>query len=335
MNSFKKIIAVISAFSMLFALASCRDEAPETTTTAAPVTTTQTVDETTEIPTEETATAAATTVETTTETTTETPTTTTAAAAATTTATTKKPTTSAKVTTTKKAPTTKKVTTTKKPTTTKKATTTKKKVTAPTKKEDIVKLYNSAAAKASTSKPGYKKSTDTKLSNLNMGLLASIDAVRETVGDFLGEGSTTETVKKGNFNGKSLVKSSLKAEDVTSATCKLSDDGKYYEISITVKNETNPLKGSSALGRFTKDYKDVDEIRSGLSEAGAGVGAITVKTTSVTIKAKINASNSRFVSITHNIKMSATLNDVKYSIAKVKTATADLETTVKYSEFKY
>ncbi len=168
-----------------------------------------------------------------------------------------------------------------------------------------------------------------------MGALAKISAVRETVGDFLGEGSTSETVKKGNFDGKSLVKSNLKASDVTSASCKLSDDGKYYEITITVKNETNPLKGSSALGRFTKDYKDVDEIRSGLADAGAGVGAITVKTTSVTIKAKINASNNRFVSLSHNIKMSATLNDVKYSIAKVKTATADLETTVKYTEFKY
>ena len=156
-----------------------------------------------------------------------------------------------------------------------------------------------------------------------------------TVGDFLGEGSTSETVKKGSFDGKKLVKSTLKAADVTSATCKLTEGGKYYEITITVKNETNPLKGSSALGRFTKDYKDVDEIRSGLAEAGASVGNITVNTTSVTIKAKISASNNRFVSLSHNIKMSASLNDVKYSIAKVKTATADLQTTVKYTDFKY
>ena len=168
-----------------------------------------------------------------------------------------------------------------------------------------------------------------------MGALAKISAARDTVGNFLGEGSTSETVKKGSFDGKKLVKSTLKASDVTNATCKLTDDGKYYEISITVKNETNPLKGSSALGRFTKDYKDADEVRSGLSEVGAGVGAITINTTSVTIKAKIGVTDNRFASLTHNIKMSATLNDVKYSIAKVKTATAELETTVKYTEFKY
>lgn len=327
MNSFKKIISLASVFSIFFAFASCKNETPEVTTTAVPETTTLSVVEQPEvtkapsttseiITTEET--TVTTTEETTTEATTENPTTTTT-----------------KPTTTKKVTTTKKITTTKKATTTKKPSTTQKKVTAPTKVADIVNLYNNAASSASKAKPGYKKSTDTVLSNLNMGALAKISAVRETVGDFLGEGSSSETVKKGSFDGKKLVKSTLKSSDVSSATCKLSNDGKYYEISITVKNETNPLKGSSALGRFTKDYKDADEIRSGLSEAGAGVGAITVKTTKVTITAKINASNNRFVSLTHSIKMSAALNDVRYSIAKVKTATADLETTVKYTEFKY
>lgn len=326
MNSFKKIISLLSVVMMLFALASCGNKTTDETTTEIPVTTvTDAVSQTEEIT--EASTAVATTEMTTEETT-----------ASTTQAetTTEKPTetTTQKITTTKKVTTTKKPTT-KKTTTTKKATTTQKKVTAPAKKEDIVKLYNSAASAASKSKPGYKKSTDTALSNLNMGALAKISAVRDTVGDFLGEGSTSETVKKGSFNGKSLVKSSLKASDITSASCKLTDDGKYYEITMTVKNETNPLKDSSALGRFTKDYKDVDEIRSGLADAGAGVGAITVETTSVTVKARISVSNNRFVSVTHNIKMAATLNDVKYSIAKVKTATANLETTVKYSDFKY
>ena len=198
-----------------------------------------------------------------------------------------------------------------------------------------MKLYNSAASAASSAKPGYKKSVNTVLSNLNMGALAKISAVRDTVGNFMGEGSSSSTVSKGTFDGKSLVKSSLKDSDVTAATCKLSSDGKYYELTLTVKNETNPLKGSSALGRFTKDYKDVDEIKSGLSEAGASVESLTVSTTKVTITAKINASNNRFVSLKHNIKMSATLNNVRYSIAKVNKATADLETTVNYTDFKY
>ena len=326
MNMIKKIIAVLSASAILFSLAACKNETPAEETTTAAVTdvtvetavqsaTTETV-VTEEITTEVTTTEEP---ETEKETTTEAPTTTQKAT----------------TTTTKKATTTKKVTTTKKATTTKKPTTTKKKVTAPAKKADIVKLYNSATAAASSSKPGYSKSVNTVLSNLNMGALAKIGAVRGAVGDFLGEGSASSTVNKGSFDGKSLVKSTLKESDVTAATCTLSSDDKYYELTITVKNETNPLKSSSALGRFTKDYKDVDEIKAGLADVGASVDSITVNTTKVTVKAKIEVSSNRLVSLEHNIKMNAVMNNVKYSIAKVGKATAELETTAKYSNFKY
>lgn len=326
MNMIKKIIAVLSASAILFSLAACKNETPAEETTTAAVTgvtvetavqsaTTETV-VTEEITTEVTTTEEP---ETEKETTTEAPTTTQKAT----------------TTTTKKATTTKKVTTTKKATTTKKPTATKKKVTAPAKKADIVKLYNSATAAASSSKPGYSKSVNTVLSNLNMGALAKIGAVRGAVGDFLGEGSASSTVNKGSFDGKSLVKSTLKESDVTAATCTLSSDGKYYELTITIKNETNPLKSSSALGRFTKDYKDVDEIKAGLADVGASVDSITVNTTKVTVKAKIEVSSNRLVSLEHNIKMNAVMNNVKYSIARVGKATAELETTAKYSNFKY
>lgn len=212
---------------------------------------------------------------------------------------------------------------------------TTKPIVAPTSKADIVALYNTAALAASTGKPGYSKTVNTSISNISMGALSKIGAVKDVVGDFLGEGKNSSTVSKGSFNGTSLVKSTLKAEDVTSATCKLSADKKYYTVEITVKNETNPLKKSSALGKFTKDYKDVDEIESGIKEAGAKVDDITVKTSSVKITAKIAVETNRFESISHSFKMSATLTNVKYSIAKVKKATADLSTTVSYSSFKY
>lgn len=328
MNTFKKTAAVIAAASVVFSFAACGKDVPQPETTTAAMTT----EEITTAPQPETQ-AASETVAAQPETTTETETT----QEPTTQTTTEKPTTTQKTTTTKKAATTKKVTTTKKKVTTtkKKVTTTKKAVVAPSKKADIVKLYNTATANAASAKPGYKKSVNTVLSNLNMGALAKISAVRDAVGSFLGEGSTSSTVSKGSFDGKSLVKSSLKDSDVTAATCKLSSDKKYYELTITVKNETNPPKSGSALGRFTKDYKDVDEIKSGLSEVGASVGSLTVSTTEVTITAKINVSNNRLVSLTHNIKMGATLNNVKYSIAKVNKATANLETTVKYTDFKY
>ncbi len=168
-----------------------------------------------------------------------------------------------------------------------------------------------------------------------MGALASISAVRDAVGSFLGEGSSSSNVSKGKFDGKSLVKSTLKAADVSSASCTLSDDGKYYNVKITVVNETNPKKGSSALGRFTNDYKDVDEISAGLKDAGASVDSLTVKTTSATITAKISVSDNKFVSLKHEIKMKADLNGVRYSFVKVNKASANLDTKVEYTNFKY
>ena len=326
MNIFKRTAAFLSAALIMLSFDACsgKTDNGDTTTTAAE--TTQAQPETTAQDTsvsESTAeTTAMTEAQTTEAQTTKAPTTVAP--------TTQAPTTAKPVTTTK-APTTKAPTTkaTTKPTTTKKA------VTAPTSKKDIVNLYNSAAANAAKAKPGYTKSRTTSLNNLKMGALANISVVRETVGNFLGEGNSTETVKKGSFDGKSLVKSSLKESDVTSATCTLSKDKKYYIVNITVKNEKNPLKGKSALGRFTNDFTDINEINSGLAEAGASVGSITINTTSVTINAKIGVENNRFASLTHNIKMSAVLKDIKYTFVKVSEATSDLETKVVYSDFKY
>ncbi len=322
MNIIKKIIAVLTASSILFVLVSCKGNEVSVTTTAP-------LEITAEKHTSEKITTATVTTDAPIEATTE--------AETTQAKTTEKETTTSAPTTTKKPETTtqKAVTTTNKPvTTTKKPITTQKKLTAPTKKADILKLYNDAAANAASSKPGYKKSTVTSLRNLNMGALASISAVREAIGGFLGEGSTSATVKKGSFDGASFVKSTLKESDVTSATCKLSSDGKYYTVNITVKNEQNPKKNGSALGKFTKDFKDIDEIKAGLADVGASVESMTINTASVTVTAKIDAKTNCFVSITHNIKMNANLKNIKY-IIRVSKASTDLETAVNYSDFKY
>lgn len=315
----KKIIAVISAMIIVLTLVACNGTRNGEVTTTLPETTAEEV--TTAPVTEESTTVPETTEALTTEATTEETT-------ATTTTTTTKPTTTTTKPTTTKPTTTKKATTTAKPTT-------EKKVTAPSGKADIVKLYNNAAAKAASSKPGYKKSTVTTLSNVEMGALSKISVVRGAVGDFLGEGSSNATVNKGKFDGKSLVKSTLKASDVKSATCKLSDDGKYYIVTINVVTETNPKKSGSALGRFTKDFKDVDEIKAGLADVGASVESMTVSTTSVTISAKIRTDNNRFVSVNHNINMKANLKGVKYSIVRGVNASANMETKVSYTDFKY
>ncbi|MDO4495166.1 MAG: hypothetical protein Q4B62_05185 [Clostridiaceae bacterium] len=325
MKLLKKITAVFTAAAMLLIFASCGKEKEETTTspTSAEVTTAA-----------ETSAAETTEADTTAETTAAEETT---AEPTTAEETTSEPTTKAPETTTQKAtsaPTTVKPTS-KPATTVKKATTTQKTVSAPTSKADILKLYNDATAKAAKSKPGYSKTRSTVLSNLEMGALSKLDVVRTAIGDFLGEGTSSEKVSKGKFDGKSLVKSSLTASDVTSADCTLSSDKKYYTVTLTVKNETNPIKGKSSLSKFTNDFKDNNEIKAGLDEAGASVGTLNINTRDVKIVAKISVDGNRLVSLTHSFKMKADLKKVKYTIVSVNEASALLETKVTYSDFKY
>ena len=214
-------------------------------------------------------------------------------------------------------------------------TTAEEKVTAPTSKADILKVFNDASAKVVSAKPGFSKKTNTTIPKLEMGALAKIKVVRTTIGDFLGEGSSSKPVAKGKSNSADYLKSSLTAADITNATAKLSADGKTYDITLTVKNETNPLKGKSALGRFTNDYKDAKEIKDGLIEAGAEVETVTMKTTSVVIKATIDVATGQFKSLNYNIKQDATMTNVKYTIAKVAKATGTVVNDVTFSDFKY
>ncbi len=206
-------------------------------------------------------------------------------------------------------------------------------VVAPTSVADIVALYNEATAKAKSSKAGYSKTVKTELQSLEMGAIGKIDAVRSTVGDFLGEGTETAAVKKGTASDE-LLKSTLSAADVTAATCKLSADGKYYEVTITVKNETNPLKGKSALNKYTDDYKDDKEMLAGLQDVDANAETITLNVKTATIKAKIAVEDMSFSSIDYVIKTDALLTNVKY-IVSVKKVTGTIYTEVSYSKFAY
>ncbi len=202
---------------------------------------------------------------------------------------------------------------------------------APESKADIVALYNEATANAA--KAGYKKTTTTELRQLEMGAIGKFDMVRTEVGKFLGEGTNTESFAKGK-GANGLVSGKLSEADVTSANCKLSADGKYYEITLTVKNEKNPLKNKSALNRLTNDYKDINEMRDGLADAGATVETIDCTVTTAKVTAKVAVEDKTISSLDYTISTDAYLTNVKY-VVRVKTVTGTIYTTVKYSGFSY
>ncbi len=206
-------------------------------------------------------------------------------------------------------------------------------VAVPTEKADIVALFNEATKAAATAKPGYKKTVTTELQNLEMGAIGKLNAVRDAVGSFLGEGTETISVVKGKASNE-IKTSTLTAADVTNATCKLSADGKYYEVTLTVKNETNPLKNKSALNRFTNDYKDINEMHEGLEGEGASAETITCTVQTATVKAKIAVDTKAFTALDYTIKINALLTKVNY-VLTVKQATGVIYTTVKYTGFAY
>ena len=228
-------------------------------------------------------------------------------------------------------------TTTEKTTEKKTEAATKAEVKAPTEKAEILKIYNDASAKLISAKPGYSKAVTTTVNSLEMGALSKLSIVRQTIGDFLGEGVKSYSNAKGGNPADTYAKSALTEADVTNATCTLSSDKKAYDITLTIKNETNPLHGQSALGRFTHtdDYKDHQQIVDGLAEAGVEVSSVTMTTTSVVIKATISVEDSSFKSLNYTFSQNVVFTNVKYSIVKVAQATGTMTSKVDYTGFAY
>lgn len=320
----KKVLALVLVLALAVGcvalLTSCGDDkAPETTAPAsevvtdAPETTASVPQSTEEVSDTVTETAAATeaATETTTATTTE------ATTAATTTAT----------TTTAPAETTK--------------------ASAPTTKKEIIKTYNDAVNGAISAKAGYSKTRVTTVNQLEGGAVLKIKAAADAVKDFLGEGTKTYTNSKGK--SEYMSKSNLSESDVTSATC-TEKNGKYT-ITMTLKNGSNSasegaMSDNSPLNRCglyvgnsdksAYDYKTTENIYkalNGLDEASVKSG--TGKTSNAKVTAVIDAETGKLEKLDVSFNFSVILNDVKYLIAKISTATGSATTTVKFDNFKY
>lgn len=218
-------------------------------------------------------------------------------------------------------------------TTTKDDTTTSIEVAVPVSVSDILAVYNNACEKVFSEKPSYTKTVVTELHNLELGAIGKLDMVRDAIGNFLGEGTETLTVSQGTPSNE-LVKSALSGSDISVASCKLSENGKYYEIEITVKSETNPLKSNSSLNKFTDDYKDVNEMHTALQSEGASAETINCTSKDVKIIAEISVADKSFHSLTHKFKLDTVLETVNF-VLTLKQGTGTIYTTVNYSSFNY
>ena len=214
----------------------------------------------------------------------------------------------------------------------------------PEGKEEILKVYNDAVNKAIDSKAGYSKTRVTNIQSLDGGAVLKIGVVQDTVNNFLGVGTKTYTNSKGKADYMS--KASLSASDVSSATC-TEKDGKYT-IELTVNNgsstsgsnENAPINrtgiyvGTGDKSEF--DYKSAPNIYYALNNTdGASVESVRVDTSNVKVKAVVDAETGNLENLVVSFNFAANLSNVKYTIAKVSTATGRADTTVTYKDFKY
>lgn len=217
----------------------------------------------------------------------------------------------------------------------------------PSSAADIAAYYNAAVNKAVNSKAGFSKKRTTTLSNLNGGALMKIQLVIDTVNDFLGVGTTNVNNTKGKVG--EISKASLTANDISSPTCKQSGDN--YVITMTLKNGSSKANGSSktdstAIGRTglysgigdkkAFDYKNAGNIYTGINNAdGASVESVTENNKNIKITATINSKTGNIVSLHVSYDWDVSLTNVKYSIAKISTATGNAKTSVEFTNFVF
>ena len=217
----------------------------------------------------------------------------------------------------------------------------------PSSAADIAAYYNAAVNKAVNSKAGFSKKRVTSISNLNGGALMKIQLVIDTVNDFLGVGTTNVKNTKGKVG--EISKASLTANDISSPTCKQSGDN--YVITMTLKNGTSKAAASgksdsTALGRTglysgtgdkkAFDYKNAGNIYTGINNAdGASVESVTENNKNIKITATINSKTGNIVSLHVSYDWDVSLTNVKYTIAKISTATGNAKTSVEFTNFVF
>ena len=223
-----------------------------------------------------------------------------------------------------------------------------KKPSAPSTKAEIVKYYNDAMNKLSSSKAGYTKKRTTSLSQLEgADVIMKIPVAADAVNDFLGVGDTTYTNKKGE--AKYLTSAGLTEADVKNATC--TPNGSTYTITLTLndgkssasesgKSDNSPLKRSGlSVGTEDKkeyDYKSAVNIFTTLKVTEeTDITSVDETTSKTTITVTVDSATGKITSYKASWHWDATLKGVKYLFTPKINGIGHADTTVSISGFQW
>lgn len=216
----------------------------------------------------------------------------------------------------------------------------------PATKDDIIKYYNDATAKAFNSKVGFKKYRIT--GNEKIDSNAIVEKFKDVIYKFMGIGAAnaySETVVKGKWDADTkhhyLRTSTLGAGDVTNATC--TESGSNYVITMniapgtthatkgTIKNDAPLDKCGICVGDEDKSYYDhkrASVIYDAISEMfGSAIVDESYKNAVVT--ATIDAATGNLVKLVVKFDIAVTTQKTMGTISATGTS------TVTYSDFKY
>lgn len=220
---------------------------------------------------------------------------------------------------------------------------------APQSKEDIIKYYNAATAKAFNAKVPFTKDRSTVEKKFEGG--AALTGMKDIVYKFMGVGdknkfAKTVTAEDKDSYHKYLKASTLTANDVTSATCKQSGDN--YLITINVKDGSSSVSGGKvvssnnspldrsglACGDNDKDYwdhKTAENVMSAIDDVpGCGNANISESYKGAVINVVINAKTGNIVQLGASFSFAFNLEKVLAS-----KGTAEAATTILMKDFKW
>lgn len=222
------------------------------------------------------------------------------------------------------------------------------KPSAPSTKAEIVKYYNDAMNKLSSSKAGYTKKRTTSLSQLEgADVIMKIPVAANAVNDFLGVGDTTYANKKGE--SKYLTNAALTEADVKNATC--TPNGSAYTITLTLndgksaasesgKSDNSPLKRSGlSVGADDKkeyDYKSAVNIFTTLKVTEeTDITSVDETTSKTTITVTVDSATGKITSYKASWHWDATLKGVKYLFTPKINGIGHADTTVSISGIQW
>ena len=197
---------------------------------------------------------------------------------------------------------------------------------------EIMRIYQTAVADFNENVPAFVKETSTTVNSAAFKVLGITDS--ETVTAFnnylLSGNIIIEKVGKGSANTEYLYFKNPTLDEIESATCEITDDELYYNITFVLKNEISKGKSVDSLAKVTDNYRDASEINAFLTANGYTASSTEVKLSNITVKATVSVESSRMTALSITFDETVTFTElVKNRIVSYSASSYSASNTIR------